>query len=206
MLADLRFAGLDTFPQVVYGFAGRHSSLAEIQALCPNIIMSKQVHGTDIYDVTEPLNGLIVLDGFDGFTTQQRGAALVVKIADCAPILFYDPVTQVIAAAHAGRQGTEQGMAGKMVKHLAERYSVRPADLLACIGPAICVNCYQIDRETDQHYDLWAENKKQLLSAGVRNVELSGLCPACNAHDSFYSYRRDKTAQRNFAFLCLKPV
>jgi len=206
MLADLKFASLEDFPQIAYGFAGRQSCLAEIQALYPNIIMSEQVHGTDIYDLTEPLNGLTLLKEFDGLATRQTNAALIIKMADCAPIFFYDPVTQTIAAAHAGRKGTEQGMARKMVERLVDKYFVKPADLLVCVGPAICVNCYQIDQATDKHYDLRTENKQQLLAAGVQNIELSDACPACNAQNDFYSYRREQTMQRNFAFICLKPL
>ena len=206
MTSKFRLASLAAYPQVAHGFIGRHGGLADIQALHPDLIMSEQAHGTRIYDVQKPLSGLQIVQGFDGLVTQQSGAALVIKMADCAPLLFYDPVTQTVAAAHAGRRGTEQGIARKMIEHLAQEYLVTPADLLVCIGPAICVKCYQIDRDKDLHYDLRTENKKQLLSAGVQNIELSDLCPACNAQDDFYSYRRENTKARNFAFLYLKPV
>ncbi|MDR2428781.1 MAG: polyphenol oxidase family protein, partial [Candidatus Margulisbacteria bacterium] len=159
-----------------------------------------------IYDAEKPFRGRQEIDGCDGLVTRQKGITLVIQTADCAPILFFDPVTQTIAAAHAGRAGTEKGLAGKMVERLTQAYSVNPVDLLAGIGPAICVNCYQIDRARDIHYDLRAENQKQLAAAGVQNIEWSDLCTACTAAERFYSYRREKTALRNFAFIRLNQV
>jgi copper oxidase (laccase) domain-containing protein len=199
-----QFAAFRQDPQLAHGFIGRASGLAELKN--QNFIISRQTHGVKIYDLEKSFRGQLEIDGYDGLVTRQKEIALVIKTADCAPILFFDPRTQTIAAAHAGRAGTELGLAAKMVKHLVKVYSVNPADLLAGIGPAICVNCYQIDRAQDRHYDLRTENQKQLAAAGVRNIEVSDLCPACNAAEHFYSYRREKTALRNFAFIKLNQV
>jgi copper oxidase (laccase) domain-containing protein len=199
-----QFSSFSEFPQIEHGFIGRAAGLATLAK--HNLVISRQAHGVKIYDIEKPFRGRLEIDGYDGLATRQKEITLVIKTADCAPILFFDPVTQTIAAAHAGRAGTESGLAAKIVEHLTKIYSVNPADLLAGVGPAICVNCYQIDRARDLHYDLAAENQKQLTAAGVRNIELSGLCTACNAQERFYSYRREKTDRRNFAFIKLQRV
>jgi copper oxidase (laccase) domain-containing protein len=199
-----QFSLFSKFPQIEHGFIGRNSSLAELAQ--HNFVISRQAHGVKIYSIEKPFHGQREIDGYDGLATRQKKITLVIKTADCAPLLFFDPRTQTIAAAHAGRAGTESGLAAKMVEHLSTTYSVNPADLLVGLGPAICVNCYQIDRTQDRHYDLEKENQKQLTAAGVQNIELSGLCTACNAQERFYSYRREKTDRRNFAFIRLKQV
>ena len=199
-----QFALFHKYPQIEHGFIGRHSSLAELQK--HHFVLSRQAHGVKIYDIAKPFRGRREIDGYDGLATQQKGVTLVIKMADCAPILFFDPATKTIAAAHAGRAGTELGLAAKMVEHLTQMYSVNPADLLVGCGPAICANCYQIDRAQDIHYDLRAKNQEQLMAAGAQNIELSTLCPACNAAARFYSYRREKTTLRNFAFIRLNQV
>ncbi|GBR72959.1 protein YfiH-like superfamily [Candidatus Termititenax aidoneus] len=199
-----QFSLFSKFPQIEHGFIGRASGLTELAK--HNFVISQQVHGVKIYNIEKTFLGRLEIDGYDGLATRQKEITLVLKTADCAPLLFFDPVTQTIAAAHAGRAGTELGIAAKMVEHLAAVYSVNPADLLVGLGPAICVNCYQIDRARDLHYDLAAENQKQLTAAGVQNLELSGLCTACSAQERFYSYRREKTDRRNFAFIRLKQV
>ncbi|MDR1453877.1 MAG: polyphenol oxidase family protein [Candidatus Margulisbacteria bacterium] len=201
---QFQFASFRQYPQIAHGFIGRDSSLAELKN--QNFIISRQAHDIKIYTLEKPFCGQQEIDGYDGLTTRQKEITLVIQTADCAPILFFDPRTQTIAAAHAGRAGTELGFAAKMVAQLSEVYSVNPADLLAGIGPAICANCYQIDRAQNIHYDLQAENQKQLTAAGVRNIELSGLCTACNAVERFYSYRREKTTRRNFAFIKLNQI
>jgi copper oxidase (laccase) domain-containing protein len=197
---------LNAFPSIQHGFTGRASGLEELQN--HNYIISQQIHGVKIYAVEKPFTGRQEIDGYDGLVTRQKNITLVIQTADCAPILFFDPATKTLAAAHAGRAGTELGLAEIMVNYLKNQYTVQPENLLACIGPSICVNCYQIDRAKDIHYNLWTENQKQLLSAGLlsAHIELSGLCTACNAQARFYSYRREKTALRNFAFIQLKPV
>ncbi|GBR76347.1 protein YfiH-like superfamily [Candidatus Termititenax persephonae] len=184
-----------------YGFVGRGETLPPGRA-----VFAQQIHQDKIGDVETADAERREIAGCDALATRQKNLLLVVKTADCAPLLFYDAVTETIAAVHAGRAGTELGLAGKTVAHLVRRYAVEPANLRVIMGPAICVHCYQIDRDRDRHYDLWAENKKQLTAAGVQNIENTGLCTACHAHDRFYSYRRERTALRNFAYIALEPL
>jgi len=201
---SLQFSLFAGFPQISHGFTGRTEDLAAVPGA--NTLIAKQVHSARIYDLTEQFRGHREVDGYDALVTGQKDITLLIKIADCAPILFFDPRTGTIATVHAGRRGTEQGIARLMTEYLKRKYAVNPADLLVGIGPSICVNCYQIDRTKDLHYDLWQTNREQLMAAGVRRIELSGLCTACNANARFYSYRKDNTERRNFAFIRLNPL
>ena len=63
-------------------------------------------------------------------------------------------------------------------------------DLSIWLGPRICYNCYEINRETQEHYDLVKQNIEQIRSvAATATIIDSEQCTACRSHD-FYSYRK----------------
>ena len=82
----------------------------------------------------------------DGQVTAQSGVALGMFAADCLPVLFADPVTGVIGAAHCGRRGLERGVIESTVA-LMERKGARRADIVATLGPRICGDCYEVGDE-----------------------------------------------------------
>jgi len=189
------------------------SSLRTIQSLgevisalnIKNYVLSEQIHDKNIF-LAENISAPAVLSGYDSFITQQKELALIVKTADCAPVFLYDPLHQAIGMVHAGRKGTRLQITELTVKKMQAAFNSQPVNMIAAIGPAICSNCYQIDPYQDIHFDLWSENFKQLVSAGLlpNNIEIAELCPACNAHDRFYSYRKEKTKLRTYNLLMLK--
>jgi len=72
--------------------------------------------------------------------------------ADCVPLLFYDPVTEVIGVAHAGWRGTARGIAAATVAAMGEQFGSRPADILAGLGPSIGPCCYEVSDEVKEHF------------------------------------------------------
>jgi polyphenol oxidase len=201
-MSDMQFTIL-RFPEIQHGFIGREGSLASIPA--KNYVYSEQIHGTAVYDLREALTGIHHLENYDSLVTSQKNVALIVKGADCVPLLFYAPDKQVIATCHAGRAGTEKGAAKLLVQYMTNAYKVDPQQIVCGIGPSICKACYQIDKEKDIHFDLWGNNREQLISAGLRpqNIEIPGWCTSCTRHDKFYSYRKDKTEKRNYGWIML---
>ncbi len=142
----------------------------------------------------------------DIILTDNPAVSLFMRYADCVPLLFYDPVKRAIALAHAGWQGTVSRVAARAVEALAARYGSRPADLLAVVGPSISPERYEVGQEVidrvqaafgadapsllprfgnSTHFDLWAANRLTLEQAGVRQIEVSGLCTAQNPQDWF---------------------
>ncbi len=145
----------------------------------------------------------------DALVTNTPGVALMVFTADCTPILFYDPVTGAVGAAHAGWRGTALGIAQKTVQTMASRFGTRPEDVIAAIGPNIGACCFETDRDVPEamlsalgqeaepyitqkgekfHVDLKAMNRLWLRRAGVENITLSDSCTACQPH-RFWSHR-----------------
>lgn len=147
----------------------------------------------------------------DGVITDQPGLGLVMRFADCVPLVFHDPTQGVIGIAHAGWRGTIAGAAPATVRALQETFGSRPADLLVGIGPSICGEHYPVGQEVvaaveatfgdveglvwtddagNSHFDLWAANERALHEAGVNEVEVAGLCTACRT-DEFFSHRAE---------------
>lgn len=175
-----------------------------------DLISPRQRHTANVCRVA-PGNGGAALDGYDALVTDRAGAALLLVFADCTPLLIYDPRRRALALAHSGWRGTVQGMARAAVAALSAEFGSRPADLVAAVGPSIGPCCYEVgDEVTDavraafdrpeellptgqagrRHFDLWAANRRLLAEAGVGQIEVAGLCTACQ-RDEFYSFRAE---------------
>ena len=158
-----------------------------------HMVASKQTHTTNIHLVTkaDAGNGITrpsVYDDIDGLATDIPGIALVTFYADCVPLYFVDPVHRAIGLAHSGWRGTVAGMGACMVRYMQEHFNSRPEELVAAIGPSICVDCYEVSEEVAEQFrevfpedvlqpgkapgkyqlDLWKANQSILLRAGIQ--------------------------------------
>ncbi len=177
------------------------------------IFDSWQVHGREVICADRPRPLDQAHQKADAILTGSRDITLFMRFADCVPILLFDPVRQVVGIVHAGWQGTIVRAAAAAVERMVGCYGSRPADILAGIGPSICVDHYEIGRSTEvvaavresfgrdadavlrqtngsTHLDLWKANQIVLEAAGVRQVEQSGLCTYCKNQD-WYSHRAE---------------
>lgn len=177
------------------------------------LVLTSQIH-TDIVRVVTQKDCLGSLSSrdypaCDGLVTDTPGIALAVFTADCTPVLFHDPVTGAVGAAHAGWRGTAAGIAAKTVQTMAAAFGCRPSDIHAAIGPNIGACCFETDRDVPDamtaalgeealpfirqtgekfHVDLKGLNALWLRRSGVTNMEISEECTAC-APDRFWSHR-----------------
>jgi len=171
-----------------------------------------QVHNADTVIATAPPQGRKWLNRADGLVTNRHDLALVMRFADCVPILFYDPVQKAVGMAHAGWRGTLNGAQVSVVKTMQMAFGSRPADIQACIGPSIGPRHYQVGEEVVQeaqdtfgtldgliaratdgsaYLNLWEANRQQLLGAGVQRIEIAEICTYTHT-DDFYSHRAEK--------------
>jgi len=141
----------------------------------------------------------------DIILTNKPNVTLFMRYADCVPLIYVDPVKRALALAHAGWRGTLLRVAARAVDELRIHYGSRPEDIQVGIGPAISVRNYEIGAEvvaevqagfTDAskllprfgeglHFDLIAANRRVLEEAGVRNIEIAGLCTFDDQQDWF---------------------
>jgi len=80
----------------------------------------------------------------DALVTDVPGAALAILVADCAPVVLYDPVRRAAGVAHSGRVGTLSGVVPNAVQAMTAAFGSAPADLLVGIGPSIGAASYEI--------------------------------------------------------------
>ncbi|NCN03528.1 MAG: polyphenol oxidase family protein [Candidatus Pacebacteria bacterium] len=156
-------------------------------------------------NLTDNQQEIIYFDDLDGIFTDQKNKVLVIKVADCYPILFYHQ-TGIIGAVHAGRVGTESQIIQKVLNHFKEERQLDKGWVI-WLGPRICNDCYQINRETDEHYDLRAKNIEQIQKEldGQLNFAIdSGFCTA-HQNDWFYSYRKEGSGVKmNYGLVALR--
>jgi YfiH family protein len=103
-----------------------------------------QVHSADvkISDRPRPLDQ--PHEKADAIITDRPEVTLFMRFGDCVPILFYDPLRRVTAMAHAGWQGTVANVGRATVYLMMSRFGCNPANILAGIGPSICLEHYEV--------------------------------------------------------------
>jgi copper oxidase (laccase) domain-containing protein len=144
-------------------------------------VHAEQPHGNRAQAVYTPL-GIRVPD-VDALATAVPRLPLVIRVADCGPVFFYDPDKQVIALAHSGRKGTEGNIVAQTIFCLRETFDTRAENVIVQLGPCIRPPHYEID--------FAAEIEKQAKACGVRLYYDCGLCTASHL-DRTYSYRAEK--------------
>lgn len=196
-----------------------------------HMVASKQTHTTNIRLATEAdlgngITGPSAYDDVDGLATDIPGIALVTFYADCVPLYFVDPVKKAIGLAHSGWRGTVAGMGACMVQFMREHFHSDPKDLIAAIGPSICVDCYEVSEEVAEQFregfpeevlqpgkadgkyqlDLWKANESILLKAGIlpEHLTVTDVC-TCHNPEYLFSHRASHGQRGNLAaFLMLK--
>lgn len=181
------------------------------------LIIPFQNHGNEIREINTDFFHLSAtekddyLNGVDAIFTQLERICIGITTADCVPLLFFDPIKKVIAAAHAGWRGTCGRIAEKTVLALIEKYNCSPSDIRVVIGPSISVNVYEIGNEVAESFktagfelseivkyqnnsvflDLWKANQQSLSAAGIQNehIQLARIC-TFTEHKRFFSARR----------------
>ena len=127
------------------------SLFAEMLHTVPeHMVLASQQHTTKVVYATEKHRGrgdadmglfhLGKEDGVDAFVTDRPEVCLVIRTADCVPVLFADPEAHVIGAAHAGWRGTLGGIAAKTVCEM-EKLGASRTRIRAVIGAAIGSCC-----------------------------------------------------------------
>ncbi|MCQ2249517.1 MAG: polyphenol oxidase family protein [Bacteroidales bacterium] len=221
------------------GFSGgpEHESLANRHLLARAVgvepgrfVFMNQVHRDNCFVADASVNDLgfsskhTAVKDTDILVTNASDVCLVTRSADCIPVLLYSPDSHSIAAAHSGREGTYLGVAAKAAHQLVDRYGAKADGIVACIGPGINGDCYEVDldcaakflndsrfapdtielRNGKAYLDLKKMIFYDLLTFGLvaNNIEISDICTKCCARD-FFSARRGET-QRFCAGICLR--
>jgi len=184
------------------------------------LVATRHVHGTAVWAVGEPLPEDAE---FDGLVCNTPGPVLGAFAADCVPLLFADPESRVIGAAHAGWRGTVHGIAENVVKRMTELGAWR-SQIRVALGPSIGPCCFEVGPEVvdefraafgdvegmvvkgphKDHIDLRVALRTSLARAGVTAIDDHPPCTRCEP-ERFFSYRRDgKDGGVHMAFIAMR--
>lgn len=172
-----------------------------------DLVYMNQVHGNNVQIVD--INSPKLIENCDGIITKEKNLPLMVMVADCIPILFFDEIQGVIAAVHAGRNSTflkiAQITANKMINELG--CSVN--NIKVIFGPSIHSCCYEVSDELlnivktsfgekfciGKNIDLQGINIKLLEEVGIRHINVSNICTKCS-NEPFFSFRKNPKTGR----------
>jgi polyphenol oxidase len=218
----------ERLPWLVHGFGTRRWTLADFKKSRElagfSVVLLKQVHSDKLVFVTRrPRTRPLA----DALATHCASLLLVVKTADCLPVLLADDEKRVVAAVHCGWRGTQRRILERVVAGLTKRYGCRPAALHAALGPCIGASCYEVGEDVREGFaaaglpldvfrarrgapgkfdlDLREANRRQLIDAGLspRRIADIALCTHCDA--DLLSFRRDRDKKaRLYNFIGIK--
>lgn len=201
---------------------------------CGDMVLSQQTHTTNVRLVTEEDRGKGIVrerdyTDVDGLITDVPGICLVTTYADCVPLYFADPVKKAIGLSHSGWRGTVGRIGQKTIEKMQQYFGSDPSDILAAIGPSVCMDCYEVSEDVilrfqkvfdkqdwgDLFYEkpggkyqlnLWKANEIIFREAGIlpEHMAVTNLCTHCNS-SILYSHRAQGERRGNLcAFLALK--
>lgn len=182
------------------------------------VVLSAQTHTTNVIRVGYKERGLgitrdKIYSDVDGMITNEKGIMLSCSFADCVPLYLVDPKAGAIGLSHSGWRGTV-GKIGKItVEKMQEEFGCNPKDILAAIGPSICMDCYEVSEDVAQQFkeaydkeaigrmllekgngkyqlNLWEACRENFLEAGImpEHIVMPQICTCCNP-ELLYSHR-----------------
>lgn len=190
----------------------------------------RQVHGTNVVRVAR---GMAPAESAeleaDILVTDLPGTNLLMRFADCLPLVVWGPGGRALGLAHCGWRGVADGIVDRLLSAFAIEFALDPPELSAALGPCIGQECFAVGDEVVSTFlqrfcdlpgvarlvgrgvaggriDLPGVVRAQLLRRGVPagRVAASGLCTSCRA-DLFFSHRRDRGRTGRIACLAGIP-
>ncbi|SIT00441.1 conserved hypothetical protein [Alicyclobacillus vulcanalis] len=184
----------------------------------------RQVHGDRVIRVDAPEESAVEADGM---VTDVPGLALGILVADCAPVLLYDPVRRAVGACHSGWRGTVDEIVARTVERMRDAYGTDPGDLHVAIGPCIRRCCYEVDHAVAERvqgtplapallprfgrpgkymFSLPHAIRLSAMNAGVRpdRIHDAGICTSCRNRHLFSHRREGERAGRQMAVIALE--
>ena len=178
-----------------------------------DVVNARQIHSDIVVRVDRNNRGKLAVAGAspecDALITNTPGMALYVSTADCTPILLWDSVTGAVGAAHAGWRGTVSAIGARTVEAMVREFGTEPENIRAAIGPSIGFCHFETDADVPEamcdalgeaakphilqkgnkyYVNLKAMNALHLQRSGVKHIDISPVCTACNP-DLFWSHR-----------------
>ena len=196
----------------------RHRFLNAIGAEGATIVTARQTHSSERCLIELPEQAAGPQPDCDAMVTRLPDVLLGIQTADCLPILIGDTRTGTMAGIHAGWRGTASRITERTIADMMLLHGVNTQDCIAALGPAACVECYEVGQDVIDRYKsefgYWRkllvnfkENGKAHLDVRAANVQQLRFCgfdeerihvaDFCTMHQNelFFSYRREGKGQ-----------
>jgi len=195
-----------------------------------SFVMPRQVHRGDVRVVTSADCGRGAFTGddampeSDALITRETGIVLAVMLADCVPVIVFDPLTPAVGVIHAGWAGTVRHVTRNALEALRSEFGSDPSRMLAGVGPSIGPASYEVGADVAERaraefpeanvihpradgkylFDLWSSNVADLTEGGLarEHIEVAGL-DTFQTPARFFSHRRRQPTGRFLAFASL---
>jgi YfiH family protein len=183
-------------------------------------VIAEQTHSDRVHICTYDDNGAgfdshSQISDCDALVTDIPNQFLLIRTADCTPVLLYDETKYCIGAVHSGREGTRKNIVGNAIITMSDTYGASPDNLKAIIGPGICKKHYQVSQEIWDEYCLscrksnFSIDESELLFPDIQSVIIQQLTASgvkmehitrneiCTFESGkHFSYRKDQTRNR----------
>jgi hypothetical protein len=190
----------------------RRLALASLEIEASSVYDVWQVHSVEVVIANAPRSPAMAHVQADAIITNQPQVVLMMRFADCVPILLHDPVRKAVGIVHAGWMGTVRGIVSAAIEAMRKQYQTDSADVIGAIGPSIGPDHYEVGSDVVNQVkhafgrnasrilrddggvtslNLWEANRLLLEQAGVGCIEVAGLCTACHTED-WFSHRAEK--------------
>ena len=103
------------------------------------LVRMTQVHGREVAWAGDVADGEVPVA--DALLTDRPGVGVLVRVADCTPIVLAAPDESLAGVVHAGREGLVKGVVVAAVEALRERGAT---SVRAYVGPRACGRCYEL--------------------------------------------------------------
>ncbi len=184
------------------------------------LVIAEQTHSALAHECREEDSGAGIgthpqIAIADALITNVPGQFIMVRTADCTPVIITDRRLRAVAAIHSGREGTRKNICSQTIRQMLEDYGCEPGDLVAEIGAGICAEHYEVSPEIWAEYAESISNEgidisgmayrhpnvrftilQQLLKAGIKaeNIRVSEFCTF--ESDAYFSYRKNGSHNR----------
>jgi polyphenol oxidase len=166
--------GLGSSDDPVKVAENRRRMAAQIGVAPTHFLSLHQIHSPDAVIATGPWESAS-RPRADALVTRAVGLAIGVTAADCGPILFVDPNSRVIGAAHAGWKGALTGVVESTVDAM-EKLGAERSGIVAAIGPLIRQHSYEVgDEFVERFVEADAENALFFIPAARANHSMFDL-------------------------------
>ena len=177
----------------------------------PDVSSMNQTHSSKMFQVNKPG----VYDG-DSIFTRQKNHVLVVKTADCLPIIFCSEDTKVIGVIHMGWRSADKGILDNIYKSIFNNKNEDTAFKIA-LGPGLRSCCYEVGTEflnyskVKEYLDFRKNNlyfdpvdfvKQHAVKNDYKKFSFfdTGVCTFCS-DKFFFSYRKFLDSNRTLSFI-----